>query len=404
MIDKRSEEMGNEDPDGSAGGARDKAPRGIDRRRFVLGSLAGLAAACSANHDRSPAAATPAPAPAAAAPPSKKTILVLGGTNFIGPHIVTAALARGHTVTLFNRGKTHPGLFPGVEKLRGDRDGHLEALANRKWDAVVDPSGFVPRLVKASAELLAPNVKHYIFISTISVYAKQDTVNPDESLAVATIADPTNEDSRTNYGALKALCEKAAEAAMPGRVANLRPGLIIGPGDPTGRFSHWPTRLAEGGEVLAPGDGTTPVQYIDGRDLGAWIVRLVEDGTVGTMNALGPDHRVTMKQVLDDCNHALGDKAVLTWVGADFLDKQDVSPWSDMPLWIPNEGNFAGFGTLSNARAIKAGLTFRPIGDTARDTLAWLDTLPEAERPKARSTGIARDKEARVLAAWKARR
>jgi 2'-hydroxyisoflavone reductase len=374
----------------------------IDRRDFVLGSLAGLAAACSASRDpRAVPAAAPGPTPGA--PPARKTILVLGGTGFIGPHIVTSALARGHTVTLFNRGKTHPGLFPEVEKLRGDRDGQLEALAHRTWDAVVDPSGFVPRLVKASAELLAPSVKHYVFISTISVYAKEDIVNPDESLPVATIADPTSEDVKANYGALKALCEKAAEAAMPGRVTNLRPGLIIGPGDPSGRFSHWPTRLAEGGEVLAPGDGGTPVQYIDGRDLGAWIVRLIEDGTVGTMNALGPARRVTMKQVLDECNHALGDKAQLTWVAADFLDKHDVSAWSEMPMWIDNQGDYLGFGTLQNARAVKAGLTFRPIGDTARDTLAWLETLPEAERTKARSTGIARDKEARVLAAWKAR-
>jgi 2'-hydroxyisoflavone reductase len=377
----------------------------IDRRDFVLGSLAGLAAACSSRPDPRAAPAV-APGPAAAAPPVKKTILVLGGTGFIGPHIVSSALARGHTVTLFNRGKTHPGLFPEVEKLHGDRDGHLEALAHRSWDAVVDPSGFVPRLVKASAELLARSVKHYIFISTISVYAKEDVVNPDESLPVATMAEPTPESEaiKANYGALKALCEKAAEAAMPGRVANLRPVLIIGPGDPTGRFSHWPTRLAEGGEVLAPGDGQTPVQYIDGRDLGAWIVRLIEDGTVGTMNALGPARRVTMKQVLDECNHALGDKAQLTWVAADFLDKHDVSGWNEMPMWIDNQGDSLGFGTLQNAKAVKAGLTFRPIGDTARDTLAWLDTLPEAERAKARSTGIARDKEARVLAAWKARR
>ena len=162
---------------------------------------------------------------------------MLGGTGFLGPHVVTSALARGHTVTLFNRGKTHPGLFPDVEKLHGDRDGHLEALANRKWDAVVDPSGYVPRVVKLSAELLAPSVGHYVFISTISVYAmgKEYVPNADESFAVATIADPANEDVKANYGALKALCEQAAEAAMPGRVANLRAGYIIGPGDPTGR-------------------------------------------------------------------------------------------------------------------------------------------------------------------------
>lgn len=374
----------------------------IDRRQLLFGSLAaGAAAACGSSTDR---AAATAPEPKPAAPPAKKKILVLGGTGFIGPHIVNAAIARGHTVTLFNRGKTHPGLFPDVEKLHGDRDGQLEALASRSWDAVIDPSGYVPRIVKMSAELLAPRVQQYVFISTISVYAKMDVVGADESSPVETIADPANEDVKANYGALKALSEKAAEAAMPGRVAAVRPGLIIGPGDPTGRFTHWPTRLAEGGEVLAPGDGSTPVQYIDGRDLGAWITRVVENGTTGTMNALGPEKRVTMKDVLDECNRALGNKAQLVWVGNDLLEKEDVHPWSEMPLWIPNQGDFAGFGTLDNRKAVKAGLTFRPIGETARDTLAWLETLPPEERTKARTSGIKPDKEAKVLALWKARK
>jgi 2'-hydroxyisoflavone reductase len=386
----------------------------LDRRQFVLGSLAAGAAACGTRRDPGgtaagavPAASAPATAATAAtaaAAPARKSILVLGGTGFLGPHVVTAALARGHTVTLFNRGKSHADLFPEVEKLQGDRDGHLEALARRTWDAVVDPSGYVPRIVKASAELLAPSVGHYVFISTISVYAKYDVVNPDESLPVAALADPTSEDVKAHYGALKALCEQAAEAAMPGRVAAIRPGLIIGPGDPSGRFTHWPTRLAEGGEVLAPGDGATPVQYIDGRDLGAWIVRVIEDRTVGTMNALGPRDRVAMKSVLDECNRALGNKARLTWVDAAFLEQHGVEGWRDMPMWLDNHGDFAGFGTLQNTRAVRAGLAFRPIGDTARDTLAWLDTLPEDARAKARSSGIKRDKEAAVLAAWKARK
>jgi 2'-hydroxyisoflavone reductase len=372
----------------------------VDRRDFVLGSLAGMAMACTAGSDR---ATAPAEAPRAAAPPAPKSILILGGTGFLGPHVVTAAIARGHKLTLFNRGKTRPGLFPEIEKLQGDRDGKLEALADRSWDAVVDTSGYVPRIVKLSAELLAPRVKHYVFVSTISVYARDDVAGADESLELATIADPTSEDVRANYGALKALSEKAAEAAMPGRVATVRPGLIIGPGDPTGRFSHWPTRLAEGGEVLAPGDGSTPVQYIDGRDLGAWIVRLIEDGTVGTMNALGPEKRVTIKQVLDECNRALGGKAQLTWVDAEFLARHDVAGWRDMPMWIDNKGEMAGFGSTQNARALRAGLVFRPIGETAKDTVAWLETLPEDQRAKARSSGIKPDKEAKVLAAWKAR-
>jgi nucleoside-diphosphate-sugar epimerase len=373
----------------------------IDRRRFLSGSLAAtLAAACGSRKESPVVTTTPDPAPAMSTP---KTILILGGTGFLGPHVVDTALARGHKVTLFNRGKTHPGLFPDVEKLQGDRDGKLEALHGRTWDAVVDTSGYVPRIVKMSAELLAPSVKQYIFISTISVYDDANPASSDETAKLQTLADPTNEEVKVNYGALKALCEGAAEAAMPGRVANIRPGLIIGPGDPTGRFSHWPTRIAEGGEVLAPGDGTTPVQYIDGRDLGAWIVRMIEDNTTGVYNALGPEQRITMKEVLDACHEVTGNKAQLTWVASDFLEKQNVAPWGEMPMWIDVK-DMAGFGTMLNRRAVAKGLTFRPIRDTAKDTLAWLETLPADERAKARSSGIKREKEDQVLAAWKARR
>lgn len=378
----------------------------IGRRRFVLGSLAAAAAAACGSRSSSPqpgSAVTPAPQP-----PAKKSILILGGTAFLGPHIVESALARGHAVTLFNRGKTRPELFPNVEKLRGDRDGQLDALKDRTWDACVDTSGYVPRIVKLSADLLAPNIKQYIFISTVSVYADGAPVGADENAPLEKIDDPTSEDVKgngfKNYGALKALSEKAAEAAMPDRVANIRPGLIIGPGDATGRFTHWPTRLAEGGEVLCPGDGTTPVQYIDSRDLGAWIVHLIEQGTTGTMNALGPEKRITMKEVIDACNVAAGNKATPVWVDAKFLETNEVAPWQEMPMWIPNEGDYAGFGTTSNARAVKAGLTFRPIGDTAKDTLAWLETLPPDLKQKFRSSGIKRDKEDKVLAAWKAQK
>ncbi len=373
----------------------------LDRRQFVLGSLAaGVAAACG-SREREPIATATGPTPAPTnGPPPLKSILVLGGTGFLGPHVVDAARARGHTLTLFNRGKTHPGLFPDIEKLQGDRDGHLEALVGRKWDAVVDTSGYVPRIVKASAELLAPNVGHYIFISTISVYPDEAAANSDENAPLSKIDDPTNEDVAKNYGALKALCEQAAEAAMPGRIANLRPGLIVGPLDPTGRFTHWPSRMATGGEVLAPGDGTTPTQWIDGRDLAAFIVHAIEQKTVGVYNALGPTPPTTMRAALDACNHVAGDRAQLVWVPGDFLDKHKVEGWSEMPMWIDNKGEYAGFGTLSNKRAVAAGLTFRSVEDTARDTLAWLDTLPADERAKRASSGIKRDKELEVLAAW----
>jgi 2'-hydroxyisoflavone reductase len=379
----------------------------IDRRDFVLGSLAAAAAAACSGKPEPAGVAEPVehPKPVAAAPVTGKKILILGGTNFIGPHIVRAALARGHTVTLFNRGKTHAELFPELEKLRGDRDGHLEALANRKWDAVVDPSGFVPRIVKASAELLAPNVGFYVFISTITVYERLSVVGDDESAPLRTIADPTDEDSKTHYGELKALCEKAAEAAMPGRVATLRPGLIVGPGDLTGRFSHWPSRLAAGGEVIGPGDGTTPVQWIDARDLAAWIIKVIEDRSAGTFNAFGPEKRTTIKEVLDACNTAGGNKATITWVDAKFLEKQGVHGWTDLPMWIDNtDPDALGFGTAKNARAFAKGLTCRPVLDTAKDTLAWLATLSPEERAKVGDSGIKRDRELAVLAAWKARK
>jgi 2'-hydroxyisoflavone reductase len=374
----------------------------IDRRQFLVGSLAAAAAAACGNGKGTTPVTTPVKK---TEPPPKKTILVLGGTNFIGPHIVTTALARGHTVTLFNRGKTHTELFPNVEKLRGDRDGQLDALKGRTWDAVVDTSGFVPRIVKMSAELLAPSVKQYIFVSTISVYKQPGTPGMNEDAPLETTSEPESEDIPKYYGALKALCEQAAEKAMPGRVTTVRPGLIVGPGDPTGRFTHWPSRCADGGEVLAPGDGSTPTQWIDGRDLGDWIVHLIEQGTFGTFNALGPEKKITMREVLDACNAAGGNKAKLTWVDWKFLEQQEVGPWSDMPMWIPTEED-PGFGTMSNARGVKAGLTFRPILDTAKDTLAWLAELPADtpadKRTRMISTGIARDKEARVLAAWHA--
>lgn len=373
----------------------------IDRRQFLVGTLA--AAACGSGKDAPKTSASAAP-PVQAGGVTKKSILVLGGTGFLGPHVVDYAKARGHTLTLFNRGKTRPGLYPDIEKLQGDRDGKLEALRGRTWDAVVDTSGYVPRIVKMSAELLAPSVQQYVFISTISVYADDRAAGSDESAPLATLSDPTSEDVRANYGALKALCEGAAETAMPKRVTTIRPGLIVGPGDQTGRFTHWVTRTADGGEVLAPGDGTTPTQWIDGRDLGAWIVRMIEQSAFGTYNALGPDRRVTMKELLDTCNATSGNKAQLTWVPWDFLQKEDVGPWSDMPMWIPLE-EMKGFGTIGNARALAKGLTFRPLADTAKDTLAWVDAQPnDDKKDKLRSSGIKRDKELELLAKWKARK
>jgi 2'-hydroxyisoflavone reductase len=332
-----------------------------------------------------------------------RTLLMLGGTGFLGPQTVEAALRRGYKVTLFNRGKTRPGLFPDLEKLHGDRDkDDLKALEGRKWDAVVDTSANVPRWVKQAAAVLGPNIGHYVYVSSVSVYSDTSKPGVDETAAVATIADPTTEkiDGQT-YGALKALTEKAAEAAMPGKVSVVRPGLIVGPEDPSDRFTYWPVRVARGGEVLAPGAPDDPVQLIDVRDLGEFLVRLIEDRTTGVFNALGPDHTLTLGQMLESCKQAVGSDARFTWADAEFLEKQGVHAWSDMPVWVPPHGDSAGFARVSNARALKAGLTFRPIAETAKATLAWFRSLPEERRSKLRA-GLTAEREAKVLAAWKA--
>jgi len=376
------------------------------RRDVLRYAATGAAlAACSGSGNR--------PAPPVARPANQKKdeedgvldILILGGTGFVGPAIVEAAQLRGHRLTLFNRGKTHPKLFPDIEKLHGDRDGKLDELKGRKWDAVVDTSGYVPRIVKMSAELLAPSVKHYVFISTISVYAGFEKPNADENAPLATLPDPTSEDVPQYYGALKVLCEKAAEAAMPGRVATIRPGLIVGPRDPTGRFTYWPMRLARGGEILAPGSGADPVQLIDVRDLAEWIIAVIEQKVVGIYNALGPAERLEMAGFLKGVGEGVGaPDPKLTWVPAEFLDQEKVAPWQDMPVWIPAMGDMAGAGTISNARATGKGLRFRPIPDTAKATLDWVSGLDAEERAAVTAkAGLKPEREVEVLAAWRDR-
>src|SRR4051812_19688467 len=358
------------------------------RRAFLSGTIAAAAAMTLRQRH-------------AAAAPKPKKILILGGTAFLGPALVAAARAHGHTLTLFNRGKTNPGRFTDLEQLHGDRDGHLEPLAGRKWDVVIDDSGYVPRHVKDSATLLAPNVGHYVFVSTISVYA--DLGQPvDESSAVAKLKEPTEKVTGETYGALKALCEEAASAALPGRVTIVRPGLIVGPEDPTDRFTYWPVRLQRGGEVLAPGNPSDPVLYIDVRDLGNWIIdHVVEKKLTGTFNALGPSGKFGMGDLLDGCSKGVGGDAKLTWVDAAFLEKQNVQPWMEMTVWVPPTGDEKYAGLISRDRAVKAGLTFRPTAETARDTLAWWNKLPE-ERRKKPHAGLAPEKEAATLAAWHA--
>ncbi len=333
-------------------------------------------------------------------------ILILGGTGFIGPHEVQAALARGHEVTLFNRGRRNPGLFPELETLLGDRDPNkgegLKALAGRKWDVVIDNSGYFPRMVRASAELLAPNVRQYIFISSISAYADNSIEGQDETAAVATMPDPASEDMGKNYeyyGALKALCEQAAEEAMPGRATIVRPGYIVGPGDDSRRFIYWPLRVRAGGEVAVPGDPEDPVQVIDGRDLAEWVVHLAEENITGVFNACGPAERLTMKELVETSARACGSDATFTWLDLAFLEGQSGVAF---PIWEPYAGATRGGHCWSNARAIAAGLTFRPLEATIKDQIAWLDGLPEEKRGRA-TPEVPVKNEAALLEAWRAR-
>ncbi|HMA28731.1 MAG TPA: NAD-dependent epimerase/dehydratase family protein [Thermoanaerobaculia bacterium] len=329
---------------------------------------------------------------------TKKTLLVLGGTNFLGPAIVEAAKASGWTITLFNRGKTRPDLFPDLEKLHGDRNGDLKSLEGRAFDAVVDTSGYFPRQVRDTAALLGKSAKQYVFVSSISVYSDLSKPGVDETGPVAKLKDPTVEKvTAETYGGLKALCEKAAEEAMPGRVTNVRPGLIVGPNDGTDRFTYWPVRVARGGEVLAPDKPEDPVQFIDVRDLGAWIVKTIDTKTMGVFNATSAPLR--MGDVLDACKAASGSDARFTWVDAAFLAARKVEEWSDLPVWTSPLGSDAGAGRVSNARAVAKGLAFRPVKITAKDTLDWWKTLPKERTGKMRA-GLEADREAAVLAAW----
>jgi 2'-hydroxyisoflavone reductase len=323
-------------------------------------------------------------------------LLLLGGTVFLGRHLVEAAQARDHEVTLFNRGQHNAALFPEVEKLRGNRDGDLAALQGRRWDAVIDTCGYVPRVVRASAELLADAVDHYTFISTISVFANTSTPGIDESGAVGKLADETTEEvTNEAYGPLKALCEQAAERAMPGRVLNIRPGLIVGPHDPTDRFTYWPYRVAQGGEVLAPGRPEYRVQFIDARDLAEWAIRMAEARQTGTYNATGPDYALTLSQVLEECKRQSGSDARFIWVDEKRLLDAGATPWMEVPLWIPeSDPDAAGFSAINCNKAFVAGLTFRPLGETIRDTLAWDATRPADVERKA---GIKPEREAHYL-------
>jgi 2'-hydroxyisoflavone reductase len=335
-------------------------------------------------------------------------ILVLGGTRFIGPHMAEYAMARGHTITFFNRGKTNPDILPAVERIQGDRNGDLKGLEGRPWDAVIDNSGYVPRQVRESAQLLHASVPNYLFVSSVSVYASFASAN-DENSAVGRLADESVEkvDGET-YGPLKALCETAARQVYGAEHTTIvRPGLIVGPGDNTDRFTYWPARADRGGAFASPGQPSDPVQLIDVRDLAAFTIHMLEQRSAGTFNVLSPPGRFTIGNVVNESVSAavrVSDPRpapVPVWIPAEFLASENVSPWTDMPVWSPSVGDEAGFAETSAARATAAGLTIRPLDQTAVDTLRWHLTRPESERV-ALKAGLSPEREVQLLAAWQA--
>ena len=341
-------------------------------------------------------------------------ILILGGTGFTGPEQVEYAIARGHSVTLINRNKTRPDFFKGrVEQLIGDMNGDMSALKGKKFDVVIDNPTTLPAWVRSVAQYMKGNTSHYIFISTISVYPDNSVPNADESAPTTPLPEGLDPyavppaQARTLYGALKSFSEKEVEKQYPGMNTIIRPGLIVGPLDQTDRFTYWPYRIDKGGEVLAPGTPSDPVQFIDARDLAEWTVRMAESRTFGTYNATGPNPPMTIGQMLEGIKAALKSNATFTFVPADFLAEQKIRGWRDMTVWIPPTGPTAGFARRNIAKAVSKGLTFRPLAVTARETLAWNKTRPEAQLQalaEGAVGGVSATREAEVLSAWKAKK
>ena len=318
-------------------------------------------------------------------------ILFLGGTSFLGRHAAGVAVERGQEVTLFHRGSGPEDPFPEAEHLHGDRDGGLEVLRGRTWDAVIDTSGYVPRVVRQSAELLRDRVRRYVFVSSISVYSELADPVTEDGTPVAQLDDPASEDVQADYGALKAACERVVEEVYGDRSVRVRAGLIVGPYDPTDRFTYWPRRVAAGGDVLAPGKPDAPMQLVDARDLAAWLVRIAFDGPGGVFNATGPAEPITFGELLERARIAIGSDANFVWTEDERIVDAGVQPWTELPLWAPGHETH-GLLRASIARARAAGLDFRPLEETVVDTLAWDRTEP-GDRPT-----LARDKEEEILA------
>ena len=324
-------------------------------------------------------------------------LLILGGTVFLGRAATDAALAKGHQVTHFHRGKSSPG-DPRVETLHGDRTDAASlraAIGDRSWDAVIDTSGYMPQVVRLSVDALAARVKRYLFVSTVSVYASFEAEGVDEDGPVSPPPDPLPDTLEMElYGPLKSACENVVREGIGDRALIVRPGLIVGPYDPTDRFTYWPVRVARGGEVLAPGRPARGVQFIDVRDLAEWMVGLLERDVTGTYNATGPGKALSMQDFLEACKRAIGSDARFTWFDDARLLEAKVAPWRELPLWIPDSDPMRGLGSVSIGRALAKGLAFRPIEDTVRDTLAWARTRPADREWKA---GLAQEREAGLL-------
>ncbi|MEP6570345.1 MAG: NAD-dependent epimerase/dehydratase family protein [Acidobacteriota bacterium] len=341
--------------------------------------------------------------------PKSLRILILGGTGFTGPFQVRYALSRGHKVSVFNRGRTHPGELPKeAEQLIGDRNGKLDALKGRTWDTVIDNPTSIPVWVRDAAEVLKGNVDRYVFISTISVYADTSKLGMDETAPLAKYKGAgamkeTNATLRANindlYGPLKVLSEVEAEKWFPGKTLIIRPGYIVGPGDESDRFTYWPVRVERGGEVLAPGTPADPIQIIDARDLAEWTIRMVEQGTVGSFNAVGPKSKLGMGRMLDEIKKTTKSHTRFTWVDDKFLTEEKII--DDIPIWTSPHGTEIGYSTMNINKAVHQGLTFRPLSETTRATLEWFRKQPAERQAKLRA-GIKPEREAEVLAAWHA--
>lgn len=386
-----------------------------DRRSFLktsaliggaalgLPSLPGLLSTADAAADGLAAQTAPAAAqPAAAVKPLR--MLILGGTGFIGPHQVEYALARGHQVTLFNRGKTNASLFPSVEKLTGDRnapDGYA-SLKGRTWDVVIDNPAQLPRWVREAGAALRDSTDRYVFVSTLSAFANRRAIGIKEDGPLHEPGDPNATAVGNQYGPLKVRCEMEARTAFGPRALVMRPGLIVGPGDLTDRFSYWPVRIERGGEVLAPGTPDDPVAFIDARDFAEFMVRLAEQRASGDYNCVGPRPGMTLAGMLYGIQAVTTSDARYTWVDADFLQERKLRPYSDLPVWMPPRGDSAGWARMDCSKAIAAGLTFRTLADTAHATLEYYHRQP-ADRQAVLRAGLKPEQERDTLAAWHAR-